>query len=102
MNEVIKDKIRKLIAHGESAKKIGNKGESDLYLSTARKLMRKHKITKKSLHEKPRFDVGGMFVCSCGTSVEMDVRGGDENTVHLMNVLLSMHMKDGHQLTKIG
>ncbi len=49
--EEAKDKLRKLIAHEKSARKIGNADEAKAYARHIRMLCKRHNLTRRSLAE---------------------------------------------------
>ena len=103
-NEVVKDKIRKLIAHEQSARAIGNVLEANAYATHVRKLLRRHKLTKKALNQPAdkaaEADLCGAWKCSCGFSLELEIRGMGLNPTFAV-ALLSPHRAAGHRLTRL-
>jgi len=98
-NEAIKDKLRKLIAHEQSARAIGNVAEADAYARHVKTLLRRHGLTKKSLSQPEREQpVTGAWLCSCGFTLKLHIDAGGGNR-SLLNALLFPHEGPGHKLT---
>ena len=96
-----KERIRKLLAHAESAAKIGNETEAKSYKTHARTLMRRHKITKKSLTTPPPVKrIQGTWECSCGMALTLDIEG--DGLAIFYNNLIFSHNQNGHRLVKVA
>lgn len=95
-----KDKILKLTAHEQSARKMGNTAEADSYASHAKTLMRRHKITKKALTTPERAPaVKGEWLCSCGFAISLDIDAGAMNNT-IASMMMAGHTGKGHKLTR--
>jgi hypothetical protein len=94
----IRDKLIKLIEHERSARAIGSIGEADNYARHIKTLMRRHKITKKSLREPVQSqDISGVWSCSCGAIIKLEVSGN--LGAAFVNMLLAPHAD--HQLKRV-
>lgn len=108
--EATKTKIRKLIAHEQSAKKIGNFEEAAAYTAGIKRLLRKHKLTRKALAEMPKPSpapqclarVDGTWQCTCGFKTTLRMSGSEEFVRWLVNSTFGSHIGGSHKLTKVA
>lgn len=107
--EKIKDTIRKLLAHEESARKINSIAEADAFATRAKSLMKKHSIKKKDLVAKASptpmaatvpTNIKGVWKCNCGAEFSLNVSGSPAG-VNFANAILAPHTVNGHVLTKV-
>ena len=97
----VKGKIVKLLAHEQSARKIGNVAEADSYATHAKTLMRRHKITKKSLTQPTRPPaIKGEWICSCGFSISLNIDAGALGAT-MAEAMLAPHRGSGHKLQAV-
>ncbi len=96
----IKDKIRKLLAHAESEKKIGNADAASAYRKKAESLLRTNNLTRRALKEPETFHVAGEWICSCGARISLDLQCAAAGIAKLANMILAPHHAQGHRLRK--
>jgi len=99
--ETAKDKIRKLLAHSESAKRIGNKAEARAYRNRAALMMKKYGVTKSSLNERAENRhlgnvIGVWRCCECNLEIRLDAPR------LFVDMMLASHKKLGHRVEQVS
>ena len=100
--ETAKDKIKKLMAHQQSAKRIGNHDEARMYAQTITRLCRKYKLTRRCAMEPPQIAaLKGEYECSCGFSISLTINAGSATNI-LAEMMLGPHKQPGHVLKQVA
>jgi hypothetical protein len=115
--EAVKDKIRKLIAHEKSARKIGNAAEAKAYARHVARLCKRHSITRRSLTTPPAAKATRRpsathrpasprsftksWQCSCGARISITF-SHEAIGLLLQSLNLGAHIAAGHELTEMS